>query len=121
MPLAADARAVLDSWLDERRKRWGSGAGPALWLSREGKRLSERSVQLVITRIGAAAGLELSPHTLRHTAATRWVRAGTDLVTVAELLGHATPDTIRRYTLLSADDLADAVERGRIDYKAVKR
>ena len=116
VPLAADAHAVLETWLDERTDRWASKADPALWLSREGRRFSQRSVQLVIGRIAATAGLELSSHTLRHTAATRWVRAGTDLVTVAELLGHATLDTTRRYTLSNADDLAAAVERGRIDY-----
>lgn len=51
VPLAADARGILEAWLTERDKRRGSGAGPAQWLSREGRRLSERSVQLVIARV----------------------------------------------------------------------
>lgn len=42
------------------------------------------------------------PHTLRHTFATRLVRAGTDLVIVAELLGHSRLDTTRWYRLPAA-------------------
>ena len=48
--------------------------------------------------LGAGAGLEVSPHTLRHTAATRWLRAGVDVVVVAGLLGHSSLDTTRTYT-----------------------
>lgn len=60
--------------------------------------------------------MEASPHTLRHTAATRWLRAGVDIVTVAELIGHVWPDTTRRYTQPTSDQLATAVEAGGIAY-----
>jgi site-specific recombinase XerD len=42
-------------------------------------------------------------------------RAGTDLVTVAELLGHASLDSTRIYTLPTKDDLDDAIARLTID------
>jgi site-specific recombinase XerD len=51
-----------------------------------------------VTDVGTAAGLEVSAHTLRHTAATRWLRAGVDVVVVAGLLGHSSLDTTRTYT-----------------------
>ena len=78
--------------------------------------MTGRSIQHVVARVARAAGLQLSPHVLRHTAATRWLRAGTDAVTVAELLGHADLATVRRYTLPTAGDLAAAVERGAVVY-----
>lgn len=40
----------------------------------------------------------LGVHVLRHTFATTLVRGGTDLVIVAELLGHARLETTRAYT-----------------------
>lgn len=115
VPLAADARAALRAWLDQ-RAHWPGAGTPALWLTRRGGRVSARSLRTIVDQTAAAAGIDACPHTLRHTAATRWIRAGVDLVTVAELLGHASLDTTRVYTLPSADDLAAAVEAGQIPY-----
>jgi site-specific recombinase XerD len=39
----------------------------------------------------------------RHTFATTLIRGGTDLVTVADMLGHARLDTARTYTHPAAD------------------
>ncbi|MGW1886943.1 tyrosine-type recombinase/integrase, partial [Streptomyces sp. NPDC001970] len=44
-----------------------------------------------------AGNLALSAHILRHTLATNLLRAGVDIIVVAELLGHARLDTTRRY------------------------
>jgi integrase/recombinase XerC len=78
--------------------------------------MTTRSLRTVVTNLAATTGLELSPHTLRHTAATRWLRAGVDLVTVAELLGHALVETTRIYTRPDPEHLTAAVEAGRVDY-----
>jgi integrase/recombinase XerC len=59
--------------------------------------------------LGEAGILALTAHTLRHTLATNLLRAGVDIVVVAELLGHARLDTTRRYTLPTHTDLEDAV------------
>lgn len=64
----------------------------------------------MITRVGAQAGVELSAHVLRHTFVTNLVRAGHDVVLVAELAGHRRLDTTRRYSLPSAADREAAVE-----------
>ncbi len=49
-------------------------------------------------------------HVLRHTFATTLVRGGTDLVIVAELLGHARLETTRGYTRPTAEDRTKALD-----------
>ena len=116
VPLPTDARTQLRGWLKQREQHPAARDGePALWLGRRG-RLSPRQLQRVVTDVGAAAGLKVSAHTLRHTAATRWLRAGVDVVVVAGLLGHSTLETTRTYTRPSDRELAAAVEAGAVDY-----
>ena len=51
-------------------------------------------------------------HTLRHTAASRRIMAGVDLVSVKEILGHRSIQTTMRYSHLDPRHLQDAVNRG---------
>ncbi|MGI8593042.1 MAG: tyrosine-type recombinase/integrase [Solirubrobacteraceae bacterium] len=115
VPLNALVRQVLDEWL-EKRKELAAPGERALWVSRTGGRLSARSADRDVRAVAAAAGLELSAHTLRHTCLTGLVRRGNDLVMVAELAGHQKLETTRRYTLPSAADRQRAVEDLQIDY-----
>ncbi len=115
VPLNAFVRQILDEWLEHRATLAGVGER-ALWVSRTGGRLSARSADRDVRMVAAAAGLELSAHTLRHTCLTGLVRRGNDLVMVAELAGHSKLETTRRYTLPSAADRHRAVEDLMIDY-----
>jgi integrase len=73
----------------------------------------------IITTIAAAAGLEdedVTAHILRHTFATRLVRGRTDLVIVAELLGHARLETARAYSRPTQQDAIDALQLLDVDH-----
>lgn len=48
---------------------------------------------------------------LRHSFAIELIRTGTDIVTVAELLGRASLDSTRIYTRPTDDDLEAAIAR----------
>ena len=65
VPLPVDARTQLRRWLEERARHPAARLGePALWRGRRG-RLSPRQLQRIVTDLRAAAGLEVSAHTLR--------------------------------------------------------
>lgn len=80
---------------------------PALLPNRRGRRLSVRGASDIIRAIAADANLDeehITAHVGRHTFATTLIRGGTDLVAVADMLGHARLDTVRLYTHPSAAD-----------------
>jgi integrase len=54
----------------------------------------------------------VSWHTLRHTAASRRIMAGVDLISVKEILGHRSIQTTTRYSHLDPRHLREAVNRG---------
>jgi len=116
VPLNAEVREVLRFWLKERAKRFPQTSDPAVFLNPKGKRLSARSIDLAVRRIGVDAHLELSAHILRHTCLTNLVRQGNDLVLVAEIAGHKRLETTRRYSLPSLEDRQNAMERIRVEY-----
>lgn len=63
----------------------------------------------VYKRMKAALGGAYTPHQLRHRFATQAYRGTKDLRAVQELLGHSSPNTTVRYTLIEDDALAAAV------------
>jgi integrase/recombinase XerC len=99
------------AWLDE-RPDWPGADGPALFLNQRGSRLSVKGAHDVITAIADSAGLDddTTTHVLRHTFATRLVRGGTDLIIVADLLGHARLETTRVYTGPTDEDRTSALD-----------
>jgi len=79
-------------------------------MGKRSDRLTTRQVQRVVAEIGRQAGIELTPHMLRHTFAKRLVDNGSPLTVAQKLLGHSRLDTTSRYVKPGWDDLARAVE-----------
>jgi len=61
-------------------------------------------------RKAAGLGPEVTPHALRHTCASRLVRAGVDLVTVQRWMGWSSPAMLNDYVHLMPDQTAKAVQ-----------
>lgn len=111
IPLGGSAIASLKLWLPDRLHL--SQRGPdhnAVFLNLRGGRLSRQSAFRIVRQCAVRAGIDpknVSPHTLRHSAATHMVEGGADLRSVQVLLGHARISTTQVYTRVSPQHLVE--------------
>jgi site-specific recombinase XerD len=114
VPLNATARRALHLYLDSR-----SGAEESLFLSGRGGAMPTRTIQAVIAHLARRAKIDhvrVSAHTLRHTFALNYLRQSPGkLVELASLLGHESLDTTAIYTRPSSEELAQDLERSRLN------
>jgi len=90
--------------------------GPALFLSKAGRRLSTSDVRRRLARWARHSGVEastgaISPHALRHSYATHLLDGGADLRSIQELLGHASVSSTQIYTRVESAKLKSAYAR----------
>ncbi|MGI9667945.1 MAG: tyrosine recombinase [Acidimicrobiia bacterium] len=113
VPVGSYAAESIDDWLPVRLVWRLQGADPGtLFLSTRGNELSRQAVWRLVKKHGASARIEpsrLSPHVLRHSAATHMVEGGADLRSVQEILGHASLSTTQTYTKVSPEHLYEVV------------
>jgi integrase/recombinase XerD len=109
VPLGGYAVNALRDYYPVRRALIGAEHDPgAVFVSARGRRLTRQAVWQIMKKTAKTAGLEesrVSPHVLRHSAATHMVEGGADLRTVQELLGHANISTTQVYTRVSPQHL----------------
>jgi integrase/recombinase XerC len=109
LPVGRQAREALQAWLALRQ---GVAVEPALFVGRQGRRLTPRAVQQRVRQAGIAAlGQHLHPHMLRHSFASHLLESSQDLRAVQELLGHADIGTTQIYTHLDFQHLARVYDR----------
>ena len=87
----------------------------ALFLNKNGNRIGARRVEQIVEDCLKQAGLDgmgISPHKLRHTAATLLYQdAGVDIRVLKELLGHESLSTTEIYTHVSNKQIEDASKK----------
>ena len=105
---------AIKNYLEERPEVTNHTDMDALFISSQGRRISNRMVEIIAKKFFEKAGLDYemySPHKLRHTAATLMYKEGNvDIRTLQELLGHTSLATTQIYTHIKNDDLKDAAE-----------
>ena len=106
LPVGEKAIQSLRDWLLV-RKNISSDSNKALFLNKNGIRISTRSVQLRLERLSKKRGLPMvNPHMLRHSFASHILESSGDLRAVQEMLGHSDIGTTQIYTKLDFQHLS---------------
>jgi integrase/recombinase XerC len=110
VPFGRAAADAVEQWLRKGRPEL-AGDTPALFVGVRGGRIDPRQVRRVVEKAGQVTGQRVSPHGLRHTAATHLLEGGADLRVVQEMLGHSSLQTTQIYTHVSAERLKEVYGR----------
>ena len=111
VPLTRHVREALQDYLDEDHPS-PNDPQQGLWWGRSGVITHRSSITRLLDKYAIRAGLEtVTPHMLRHTFATRYLKVNRDdLRGLARLLGHSSLDTVMIYTEPTLDDLEQRME-----------
>jgi site-specific recombinase XerD len=107
----AGLRKSLQRLIADRRKL-SAGLGP-LFVNRLGSAMRPQSIRSKLRQCAITAGISrrVTPHMLRHTAATLLIETGVDIRFVQRLLGHSTIATTEIYTHVSDEALRTRLEQ----------
>lgn len=117
VPVGNKAIDALKSYLIERKlfkkKKSIPDSENALFLNREGGKLTDRQIRRIVVKYARAIGIDgqIGPHALRHTFATHMLIGGADLRVIQELLGHSSLSTTQKYTHLDIGHLIDVYDK----------
>ncbi len=127
VPIGTQAkRAMIDYMSRERPEPAHPQDADRVYLSADGRPMSNEVVEKVFQRVKQAAHLKkFHPHICRHTFSVRYLLNGGDVFTLQKILGHTSLEMTRKYVNLAAGDVKDMHRRSspmdNLDYAPKRR
>lgn len=100
------ARKALWKYLSSRGKM---RPNDAVFITRTGRPMDRVNVGHMIARTGKRAGIHAHPHKFRHTFAITFLRNGGNVLTLQQILGHESMETVKNYATIAAVDIENAL------------
>ena len=121
VPIGKQARKAIQNWLSHKKDVLDTSKdvlstsveSKALFLGKQGKRISPRTIQKRMNEWAIKQGIDIHvhPHMLRHSFASHILESSGDLRAVQELLGHSDISTTQIYTHLDFQHLAEVYDK----------
>lgn len=106
VPVSERALYFVKKYLEEERplllKR---GSAREIFLTNRGKAMTRQRFWQALKFYGRIAGVDITPHVLRHSFATHMLEGGADLRSLQKMLGHSDISTTQIYTKVTSDRL----------------
>ncbi len=114
IPMYPVAVKALSDYVGYARCQLGGAATEnALFLNRNGERISRQGFWKVVKHYQEMAGIskDITPHTLRHSFAAHLLENGADIHAIQEMLGHANLASTQIYTMVVQGQLKEVYNR----------
>ncbi len=109
LPMGRHCMVAIRDYIDGIPATQKQGSKTPLFMNQDGEAISVRSIQRNIREFAVQTlgpiGLEVTPHTLRHSCATHLLSRGAGLREIQELLGHDSLVTTQKYTQVDTERL----------------
>jgi site-specific recombinase XerD len=108
-----ESHRLCKQYLSRRRKLARIAEADSIFSNTRGGPITTNTVSrlLSVSAISSGVGKPVTPHMIRHTAATLLLRNGADLRVVQEYLGHSSITTTQRYTHVAKEHLRRTLAR----------
>ncbi|MFV2059896.1 MAG: tyrosine recombinase XerC [Gammaproteobacteria bacterium] len=112
LPVGKQAMIAIAKWLTY-RSDFIKEDTDALFLNRQGRRISQRSVQLRLKQWAKEQNIDMNvhPHMLRHSFASHMLEGTGNIRAVQELLGHEDISSTQIYTHIDFQHLASVYDK----------
>jgi site-specific recombinase XerD len=111
LQFGTNTRNILSAWLLDRATYFGEVETNALFISQWRERLSVEGVRKFMKKYADGInGKHITPHKMRSSAATNMAKAGVDIQTIANILGHQSVTTTQRYAAVLEENKQKATD-----------